>query len=455
MKTLLKRTWLAGLAAVFIAAPTLRAEINKWAPLAPDKPMNFNLTKSMRDPSLVTLPATVTTGEKLYAAWAEHSPSMILQVRVAVYQDKGTPPPTWKHIDTKVNQISRSAGLGINFDTNAGAWVTRLIVHKGKLYATWYEDGKSVGKIRVCSYNMDDDNPNWTFIDGGSSGGLNFNGRQNAVSPTAVSFGDQLVVFWSEAASTRTVSGMQLRARAYNGSQWVWLDGGTAAGLNIDPKLGANTGFGVVVQSKLYVSFRQSSSTGVRQLRVKVYKGGNQWQVVDGGNGLNHDPAKSATGQYACGDGSAIYCAWSEVNAAGVRQMRVARYDGSTDDALVPGWTRLDGRNPWGLNYNPAAEAISHGLQSYNGKIYLHWNEGFLFTSNEGSRRVAVWNHTEWAFADGGGPQSNVHLYETPTSTNAASFGVYGGQLLVFNTELFPNPQPSLGHVLVGMEATP
>lgn len=376
--------------------------------------------------------------------------------------------PTWKQVDNRVNGTTRSPGLGINFDTKVAAFLPRLVVHNGSLYATWYESVTSGGKIRVSRYNGDDTNPNWTFIDGGTSAGLNFNGKENAVMPNAVSFGGRLVVFWSEGvSSTRTVSGTQLRARAYTGTQWIWLDGGTAAGLNIDPKLAAQAGVPVVVnvpvagnaagQSKLYVSFRQRSSTGVTQLRVKVYQGGSQWgnlwKVVDGGNGLNLDPTKETTGQNAGGDGNSIYCAWSEVNAAGVRQMRVARYDGSNDNA--PGWERLDGGQAWGLNRNPDAETANPGLQSLNGKIFLHWNEGYLFTANEGTRRVAVWdqNLREWAWADGGGERSNVHLYDN-SYTNAASFGVYAGHLLLFNMELFPSPQPALGHVVVGIEAT-
>jgi len=237
------------------------------------------------------------------------------------------------------------------------------------------------------------------------------------------------------------------------------LDGGTAAGLNVNPKLSASAGLPVVVnvagQSKLYVSFRERSSTGVTQLRVKVYQGGsqwaNRWKVVDGGSGLNLDPTKQVTGQYAGGDGNAIYCAWHEVNAAGVRQMRVARYDGSRDDAPV--WVQLDGGQAQGLNYDPSAEVASPGLHSFNGKIYVHWREGYLFDSEESSCRVAVWDQTlgVWDWADGGGERSNVHLYEN-SYTNGACFGVYGGHLLLFNAELFPSPQPALGYVLVGID---
>ena len=469
MKAFLKRTCLHALVGILLTAPALRAEITEWLPLAPDKPLNVDVTKLMRDPQLATLPATATSGEKLYAAWGEHGGSgTTLQVRVAVYQNSGSAEPSWKQVDSKVKAgtttFTRTAAQGINFDTSAAAWGPRLVVHKGILYATWYEIKTSKsrngpGIIRVCQYNGDDNNPAWTFIDGGTGAGLNLSSSMDAWNPTAVSFGEQLVVFWSEYSYVRRkVDGDQLRAKAYNPATggWQWLDGGGAAGLNLDPMGDVWGGRPVIVsatgaQPKLYVSFiERLYSVGKTLLRVKVYQGGSLWKVADGGNGLNLDPSKAVNSQFVAGDGRYIYCAWQENDSAGVGQVRVARYNGSDDDQ--PLWERLDGGQAAGLNWNPGASVSTFGLQSFNDKIYLHWNELSTTGSN---RRVRVWDpvSAQWTWADGGQERSNAHRYDT-TGTNGSCFGVFAGHLLLFNQELLPYPQPSLGHILVGIDGS-
>ena len=228
MKTLLKRTGLAGLTAACLAAPVLRAEITSWAPLAPGTPLNASPERIMQAPRLITLTSGAT--EKLYAAWAEQggANTYTSQIRVAVYQDKilGVA-PHWKQIATSVNGTPRGPTLGINYDPLASAGALQLVVHNGSLHATWHESvpakgGRTISRIRVSRYNGVDDNPDWTFIDGNAIGGLNLNASQNAIQPVAASYGDQLVVTWAEtAAISRKASAQQVRARAYNGSQWT------------------------------------------------------------------------------------------------------------------------------------------------------------------------------------------------------------------------------------------
>ena len=472
MKTLLKRTGLASLTAACLAAPVLRAEITSWEPLAPVTPLNASPTKSiMASPQLITLTSGST--EKLYAAWAEQggASSWTNQIRIAVYQDKipGVA-PRWEPIDYRVNGTTRGPTLGINYDPLAAAWFPQLVVHNGSLHATWYEDvpakAGTISRIRVSRYNGDDNSPNWTFIDGNTAGGLNLNASENAIQPVAASYGSQLVVTWAEtAAISRKARAQQVRVRAYNGSQWTWLDSGSVAGLNVDPNKSAQPARPVVVnvnaQPKLYVSFREPSSTGISRLRAKVHQGGSSWKVVDPGSGLNLNANRQVTSQFSGGDGASIFCVWSELNNAGVEQIRASRYDGSNDNAPI--WQRLDGANPdQGLNYrNPLAYARPRAVQSFNGKIYVHWREEWQEAGiSQSTCRVAVWdqalpaqNQWPWAWADGGGNRSNVE-FNAPTSyTNSLTFGVYKNYLLLFNQELFPHSQPALGYVLVGMEA--
>ncbi len=424
MKTLLKRICLCGLAAVFIAAPSLRAAINSWVPI------EASGTEGAAQLNMATLPATASSTEKLYAAWVESGgPVGASQLRIGVYVPGS--PAWWKPVD---------GGRGINFNASVSAFAPRLVVHQGNLFATWYEYA-SIGQIRVARYNGADDQPGWTFIDGGMSGGLNFDSRQSATSPRAVSFGGQVVVFWTETApKSRVAQGAQLRARAYNGIQWTWLDGGTAAGLNVDPMLGVENGVPAVVNSRLYVVFRQSAKTvrgiaGPRQLRVKVHAGGSTWSPADGNRSLNLDPNRDVVTHHSDGDGSALYCAWTESNAAGVRQVRVARYDGSNDSS--PSWVRLDGMNPAaGLNYDAGGNASNPGIQSYNGKIYVTWT-GLQTSLNRNIRRMCVWDGYQWAWADGGGELSNVHQFPN-SHTNSAAFGVYNNHLLLWHREEVP-----------------
>ena len=408
------------------AAPAVRAAVNSWVPSA-----TIGLpTANPKQLTMATLPPTGTSPEKLYAAWVESGgPVGASQLRIAVYVPGS--PALWQSVD---------GGRGINFSASVSAFAPRLVVHQGNLFATWYEHA-STGQIRVARYNGTDDQPGWTLIDGGMSGGLNFDGKQSATSPRAISFGGQLVVFWTEAApKSRIAQGAQLRVRAYNGTQWSWLDGGTAAGLNVDPMLGVENAVPAIVNSRLYVTFRQSTraartTTGPRQLRVKVHAGGTTWNLADGNRGLNLDTTRDVPFHHAEADGSTIHCAWTEVNASGVRQLRVARYDGSNDSN--PNWVRLDGMNPAaGLNYDAVGSVSNPGIWSHNGQTYVTWS-GLQTSLNRRIRRVCVWNGSGWAWADGGAEVSNLHQFPN-SHTNSAAIGIYDGQLLLWHEEEVP-----------------
>lgn len=213
--------------------------------------INKDASRNAENPQLVSF------NGKLYATWEETNGSQY-QIRVRVYNgDDGS--PTWTFVDG-------NGANGINKDVTRDAQAPQLFVSNSKLYVTWHEQNTSAKQIRVVVYNGNDSSPAWTFVDGNGANGINKDPVGNATKPTV--FNDKIYLFWSEANGTAT----QIRVAVYNGNdsspQWTFLDGDGTIGLNKDVSSAASTPHPVVHNFKLYGAWSEVS--GVGQIRVVV-----------------------------------------------------------------------------------------------------------------------------------------------------------------------------------------
>jgi len=86
---------------------------------------------------------------------------------------------------------------GINYNTEKYAEHPQLVVFNDKLYAMWQEQNGHY-QIRVKVYNGDDGSPSWSFVDGGTDEGINYNTEKYAEHPQLVVFNDKLYAMWQE-----------------------------------------------------------------------------------------------------------------------------------------------------------------------------------------------------------------------------------------------------------------
>jgi uncharacterized membrane protein len=287
---------------------------NGWAFIGGDATSGINHDSSLN----AELPTLVEFNSKLYATWSERAPSTSRkQIRVATYTGS-----TWNFVD-------RDATTGINFNVDRNAKNPQLVSFNSDLYVVWNELqtlGSTTNRIRVAKYNGNDASPNWSFVDGNSSGGINHDSSKNAENPHAIKFDSRLYVAWSE---THPSSGIaQIRINAYDGNSWRFVDGDEAVGVNHDASQDAIRCKLVAFNSKIYLIWEEANPTSVIQTRISVYNGKDDaplWTPLDGGgtNGLNKDTSKKAHFGVLAVSNSKLYAAWQEFDAMSKKQIRV------------------------------------------------------------------------------------------------------------------------------------
>lgn len=147
--------------------------------------------------------------------------------------------------------------------------------------------------------------------------GLNFDPNQNAAYPRLTAFDGNLFAIWQEFNGTAN----QARVKKYNNETgWAWADGG---GLNANPSNSVTSPAMSVYNNSLYAIWAEVDATAnyTAHVRVKKYDG-TGWSLVDGGNGLNADPSKSALEPTLTAFDNGLYAVWTEGT-----QIRVARYE--------------------------------------------------------------------------------------------------------------------------------
>jgi hypothetical protein len=309
-----------------------------------------------------SLPVIATIGTDLYVAWYESNTKQ--QIRVKKYN---TLTSTWAFIDG-------GGATGINVDTTKDASTPKLTVIGTDLYIAWLEfDATNFYHVRVKKYNTL--TSTWSLIDGGA---IYYLSTKAAADPDIVAVGTDIYLTWQESATSS-----QIRVKKYNGSTWSWVDGGSTTGINKDTTKFASVPAMCALGSDLYVTWYEGNGT-TDQIRVKKYNG-STWSWVDGGSttGINFNTSQPGYIPKISAVGSNIYVAWAEPNTGTQYNVRVKKYNGSTwsieDGGGYSGLTLTPGKDSYILTpvvgigndiyiiWNEQGDANNHTIRMQKG----------------------------------------------------------------------------------------
>lgn len=238
------------------------------------------------------------------------------------------------------------------------------------------------------------------FVDGSSDYGINKIKLKNAEYPQLISFNSKLYAIWREINEN---SKYQIRIARYDEDgllgKWNFVDGDGVNGINKDSSKNAFTPQLIVYNSGLYAAWSEENASGVLQIRVAKYNSNDllpAWLFVDGSgiNGINKDSSKNALTPQLTVYNSGLYATWSEGY-----KIRVVKYNGND---VSPVWSFVDGNAINGINYS-SNYASSPKITVSNSGLYAIWSEWNL--SNIYQIRVAKYNGNDispaWSFVDG------------------------------------------------------
>ena len=205
-------------------------------------------------------PHLTVFSSKLYIAWHEANASGD-QIRTAVYNSDDLS-PAWGSVD--------GGGLsGINFDTNEDALNPRFVAYNSKLYITWQEFKSVKSQIRISVYNGNDAAPTWNFVDGNLTTGINYNVDSIAQNASLTVLNTKLYAIWQE----KKGNAFQTRMTVFNGNvgspDWSFVDGNTLIGVNWDDKKNAQFPRLEMHKSTLYAIWSEENGTAT-QIRLAV-----------------------------------------------------------------------------------------------------------------------------------------------------------------------------------------
>jgi hypothetical protein len=207
--------------------------------------LNYDVNSDAGGPRLETF------NSKLYIAFTQDRAGHGRQLRVKVYD--GT---TWSHIE---GQIDPDDGMNYNPVDDTGA--ARFHVLDNKLHLMFYERPGGIKQIRILTYNGDDSNPIWSFIDGDGALGLNKDTSVNGSDPYELSsFEGNLYALWSESNGTNDI----VLVKGLQASDWTFLDDtGGISGLNQNDLLTANSPHGIEFNGDFYLIWVEDSKVMV------------------------------------------------------------------------------------------------------------------------------------------------------------------------------------------------
>jgi plasmid stabilization system protein ParE len=315
---------------------------------------------------------------RLYNTWYERVEG-VLRIRVAVLDSRGAD-SVWRFVD-------EGSQNGLNRDASKDARWSRLLVHDHELYAYWHEDTDAERRtIRVSRYNGNDEDPQWTYIDGTRTNGLRIETAESSAEYASLaSFGGRLYAAWrsSEGAA------YQIRVARFEdgigGSGWTLVDR-HHAGINRDTTMDGYYPKLHVHQKRLYAAWYERNGAS-RQLRVAVFHGAGdapRWSLVDGDDrqGLNYRSDSGARGPQLLSHGGRLYAIWHERMANGASYVRVSRYNGEDDE---PDWHFVDGGGASGLNWGEGTRGWWARAASTEEGLFVAWSE-----NDAGTYRIRV-----------------------------------------------------------------
>ena len=323
--------------------------------------LNFNNSQ------LAELSHMVEFDSKIFLTWIEYSSiDNKRKLRLLSRDAAGTGPESggWTRLDG-------GGDNGLNYDTAEGARLPNMLAYNSNLYIAWEERTPDVRQIRVARM----DGSTKDHVDGGLTEGINYGqvaGNCDNCAVNLIEYNSKLYAVWIE-LSADSGNPARVRIAEFDGtSSWTFKEPDTAVGLNYQGSISAEGAFPVVFNSKLYITWTESNASSVSQIRVVEWDGTN-WAFVDGfgANGLNRDVTKNAGYSSLVVHNSKLYAVWSEVNASDVYQIRMRRWDGGST------WTFVDGDGANGLNKDTTLHAwVPIGIV-YSSKLFLTWYEGW------------------------------------------------------------------------------
>ncbi|MBF0239860.1 MAG: fibronectin type III domain-containing protein [SAR324 cluster bacterium] len=310
-------------------------------------------------------------GSKLYALWQENNGTAD-QIRVAQWDESST----WT-----------IGEYGLNKAQDKSAETPHMVVLDSKLYGVWKENNGTANQVRVARW---DGGTSWTYIDGNSANGLNFDsGKQTTACRLAV-VEEKLYAVWQEYNGTAE----QVRVAQWDGSsKWTFVDGNSKSGINKASDQSASNPYPTVLNAKLYVTWQEGNGNA-EQVRIARWDGDASWSFIDGNNstGINYRTDKNGTSPKILAFQANLLAVWLESDGT-ADQVRVAKWNG------VDTWEFVDGEKEQGINKFTSLFAVTPHLAVFNSKVYAIWGEGVTQQV-----RVAQWDGDSiWTFVDGDG----------------------------------------------------
>ncbi|RPJ87528.1 MAG: hypothetical protein EHM18_00685 [Acidobacteria bacterium] len=335
-----------------------------WVDGGDSNGLNYDSSENAKRPELAVY------GGNLYLAWDEYDATRLNnKIQVRRY-DGGS---TWTAVDGGRSGLNHYPGSG---ETVGGGYAqdVTLTAFDGALYAAWSEQENSFYQIRVRRY---DGGSTWTFVDGGTSTGINKDPLQHGFRPRLIERNGALYAVWEEEYGASDID--QLRAKCYgcaSPGEWTFIDGGGDTGLNYDTSTHANIPSVGVLNNFLYLAWYEGVeppwNTGLPNIRLKSYDG--SWSTIDGG-GLDYGSLTWAYNPELLAYNHVLYFVWNEESASTyVYQIRAKKYNGSS-------FSSIDGGGTTGLNHNTGVKSQNPSLCVLNDSLnvawlYVTWEEG-------------------------------------------------------------------------------
>jgi hypothetical protein len=331
-------------AAVALATPAAAGATWKQ-PVAGDQPLN----RAASDPAASTSLATVDGVP--WVAWVERHDNG--EVRAARLNPDGA---SWDR--------SPDTASPINESPTADAELPSITAQAGAPCVAWDEFDETNTEVRVACL----DAGAWTQIGGGASP-VNHDPSNDASHPSLVSFNGVLHVAWSELDGSNV---SQIHVARQSGNTWEELPD-AASPINRDATHSAHNPSLAVVGTDLYVAWNENDGTS-NKVRVSRLNGSAWSLVADTAGGLNENPAQNAADPSLADVGGVPHVAWTEQDGNGHVQVRVAKLNPGGTQWLKVGQTE-NPPSPINQSFNQSADHPSLTAMGSPAVPYVAWTE--------------------------------------------------------------------------------
>lgn len=323
--------------------------------------LNFNTTKSARNVD------TLVNNSKLLAVWDEpEGTSGARQIRASQYNGNDSS-PSWSFIDG-------GATTGLNRNTARVAQTPAAVsTTANNVFVVFTEENTSVNtQIRVKKYN----GAAWSNFDtSNAENGLNVNPAKNATVPAIAFLAGRLYLVWQELNNSNVNTIRTSCNEDQTTAAWASIDGGV--GLNKATARHARNPRIFVFNNKVYVAWvEEASASGPQQVRIARFDGAScsasNWVFVDGNgaNGINKDTTRTAQNPVLSLLSTFLYVTWTETDGS-AQNVRAAYLSNESSGT----WSFVDGNGASGMNKSTSQAANNPSLLSHSSKFYGTWTE--------------------------------------------------------------------------------